>query len=62
MSYGNNFALTLFTNDVELARRADVAGVNRIGLDLEVLGKAKRQQHLNTWISHIHGYAVFHPA
>jgi HpcH/HpaI aldolase/citrate lyase family protein len=51
MSYGNDFVLTLFTNDVELARRADVAGVNRIGLDLETLGKAVRQQHLNTWIS-----------
>ena len=51
MSYGSNFVLTLFTNDVELARRADVAGVNRIGLDLETLGKAVRQQHLNTWIS-----------
>lgn len=51
MSYGNNFVLTLFTNDVELARRADAAGINRIGLDLEMLGKAERQQHLNTWIS-----------
>lgn len=51
MSYGNDFVLTLFTNDVELARCADAAGVNRIGLDLEVLGKAARQQHLKTWIS-----------
>ncbi|MBL0010975.1 MAG: hypothetical protein IPP22_08235 [Nitrosomonas sp.] len=51
MSYGNDFVLTLFTNDSELARRADEAGINRIGLDLEMLGKAERQQHLNTWIS-----------
>ena len=51
MSYGNDFVLTLFTNDAELARRADLAGINRIGLDLEMLGKAKRQQHLDTWIS-----------
>src|SRR6188768_424899 len=51
MSYGNDFVLTLFTNDIELARRADEAGINRIGLDLEMLGKAVRQQHLNTWIS-----------
>lgn len=51
MSYGNDFVLTLFTNDIELARRADAAGINRIGLDLEMLGKAERQQHLNTWIS-----------
>ncbi|MBA4141922.1 MAG: aldolase [Nitrosospira sp.] len=51
MSYGSDFVLTLFTNDIELARRADEAGINRIGLDLERLGKAARQQHLNTWIS-----------
>lgn len=51
MSYGSDFVLTLFTNDSELARRADEAGINRIGLDLEMLGKAERQQHLNTWIS-----------
>tara|TARA_R110002073_G_scaffold336529_2_gene534772 strand:- start:2809 stop:3615 length:807 start_codon:yes stop_codon:yes gene_type:complete len=51
MSYGSDFVLTLFTNDVELTRRADAAGINRIGLDLETLNKAARQQHLNTWIS-----------
>ena len=51
MSYGQNFVLTLFTNDVELARRADAAGIDRIGLDLEKIGKAERQGHLSTWIS-----------
>jgi len=51
MSYGDNFILTLFTNDAELARRADEAGINRIGLDLERIGKAERQPYLNTWIS-----------
>ena len=51
MSYGSDFVLTLFTNDVELARRADEAGIDRIGLDLERNGKAERQGHLNTWIS-----------
>lgn len=51
MSYGDHFVLTLFTNDVELARRADAAGVNRIGLDLERIGKAQRQAKLATWIS-----------
>jgi len=51
MSYGSEFVLTLFTNDVELARRADEAGIDRIGLDLERIGKAERQAHLNTWIS-----------
>jgi 4'-phosphopantetheinyl transferase EntD len=51
MSYGEDFVLTLFTNDVELAKRAEAAGINRIGLDLEILDKAARQQHLSTWIS-----------
>lgn len=51
MRFGDNFILTLFTNDVELAMRADEAGVNRIGLDLEIIGKAERQHHLKTWIS-----------
>lgn len=51
MSYGDDFVLTLFTNDVELARRADDAGVNRIGLDLEKIGKAERQRYLKTWVS-----------
>jgi hypothetical protein len=51
MSYGDRFVLTLFTNDPELARRADRAGVNRIGLDLEKPGKHERQGHLRAWIS-----------
>lgn len=51
MSCGDDFILTLFTNDVELARRADDAGINRIGLDLERIGKAQRQRYLKTWIS-----------
>jgi hypothetical protein len=51
MGYGSDFVLTLFTNDIDLAMRADKAGINRIGLDLEMLGKASRQRHLNTWIS-----------
>ncbi len=51
MSFGDDFILTLFTNDVELARRADEAGVNRIGLDLERIGKAERQHHLKSWVS-----------
>jgi hypothetical protein len=49
--YGANFCLTLFTNDAELARRADAAGVDRIGTDLERIGKDARQGGLNTWIS-----------
>ena len=45
------FLLTLFTNSPELARSADDAGIDRIGLDLEVLGKEKRQDKLKSWIS-----------
>ena len=45
------FLLTLFTNSPKLARAADEAGIDRIGLDLEVLYKAERQETLNSWIS-----------
>lgn len=51
MGYGDDFILTLFTNDPLIARSADQAGINRIGLDLERIGKRERQGHLNTWIS-----------
>lgn len=43
--------LTLFTNDPVLARHADQGGVNRIGLDLERIGKADRQSGRNNWVS-----------
>lgn len=45
------FDLTLWTNDPDLAGRADRAGVDRIGPDLEWIGKAARQSGRNTWIS-----------
>lgn len=51
MSYGTDFTLTLWTAEPRLAREADAAGVDRVGLDLEKLGKKARQHHLNTWIS-----------
>lgn len=53
MSFGSEFILTLFTNDPAIARRADKAGINRIGPDLETVGKQARQGHLkiNPWIS-----------
>jgi citrate lyase beta subunit len=41
----------LWTNDPERAAWADASGVDRIGLDLETLGKANRQSGLPTWIS-----------
>lgn len=51
-SSAEHFVLTLWTNDAALASLADVAGVDRVGLDLEVHGKAERQpQNLATWIS-----------
>jgi hypothetical protein len=45
------FVLTLWTNSVDLARRADEAGVQRIGVDLDRLGKAERQRGRGTWVS-----------
>lgn len=48
----DHFLLTLlWSGDPILAARADAAGVDRIGLDLEVIGKAERQKSLGTWIS-----------
>jgi HpcH/HpaI aldolase/citrate lyase family len=43
--------LTLWTNDPDLAAWADGAGIDRVGLDLETLGKRERQEGLGTWIS-----------
>lgn len=51
MSYGSDFVLTLFTNDPALARAGNDAGINRIGLDLEKIGKESRQDSSKTWIS-----------
>ena len=49
--FGQNFCLTLITNDPALAHMADRCGVNRIGLDLEYLDKAPRQTGLDTRLS-----------
>lgn len=46
-----DFIFTLWTADPDLARSADAAGVDRIGVDLEVIGKAARQAGLGTWVS-----------
>ena len=51
MSYGAQFVLTLFTNDAALAALGDAGGVDRIGVDMERIGKGQRQGHLATWIS-----------
>jgi len=50
-SADSDFVLTLWTSDVDLARQADAAGVDRVGVDLERIGKAERQQGLATWLS-----------
>lgn len=50
-SLGERMVFTLFTNDGDLSETADKAGVDRVGLDLEVMGKRERQAGLNTWIS-----------
>lgn len=51
MSYGNDFVLTLFTNDADLAQAGNDAGINRIGLDLEKIGKEHRQDSSKAWVS-----------
>ena len=50
-SFGDEFRLTLITDDPSLAAAADRAGVDRIGLDLEWLGKAARQRGTDTRLS-----------
>ena len=49
--FGDEFRITLVTNDPALAAAADAAGINRIGVDLEHLGKAERQAGLDTRLS-----------
>jgi hypothetical protein len=45
------FSFILMTNDPDLAREAERAGVERVGPDLEILGKEARQGHLDARIS-----------
>jgi hypothetical protein len=47
----DRFVLTLWTDDPVLAAHADMAGIDRVGLDLETRGKRERQAGLGTWIS-----------
>ncbi len=49
--FGSRFRLTLITDDAGLAAEADRAGVDRIGVDLETLGKAERQAGHDTRLS-----------
>jgi hypothetical protein len=50
-SFGQNFLLTLLTADPAVAVEGEKAGVQRIGVDLERLGKAARQAGHNTRLS-----------
>jgi citrate lyase beta subunit len=50
-SFGDEFRLILITNDPVLAAEADAAGVDRVGVDLERLGKAERQAQEDTRLS-----------
>ena len=49
--FGGAFRLTMITNDPVLAAHADAAGVDRVGIDLEVLGKQARQSVIGGRIS-----------
>ena len=44
--YGAGFEFTLMTSDPDLAAAGDAAGIDRIGVDIERLGKRRRQGHL----------------
>lgn len=44
--------LMYITNDTEVAKAVQNAGVDRIFIDLEIMGKYERQGHLDTVISH----------
>lgn len=46
-----HLTLSLWTDDPELAAEADAAGIDRIGPDLEIIGKAERQAGLGYRIS-----------
>ncbi len=58
MSYGSDFVLTLFTNNPDLAQAGNDAGINRIGLDLEKIGKANRQDTNKAWVSDHQSYEL----
>ncbi len=48
----NRIKLMYLTADPQSAKTAETAGVDRIFLDLEILGKYERQGHLDTVVSH----------
>ncbi len=48
---GDNMELIFITNDLVLAGCTEACGIDRVMVDLEIIGKEKRQGHLNTVIS-----------
>jgi len=50
-SFGDGFRLTLITSEPALAMKGEAVGVDRIGVDLEMLGKAERQAGQKTRLS-----------
>lgn len=50
-AFGDAFRFTLITSDPALAARADHACVDRVGIDLERLGKASRQAGVDARLS-----------
>ena len=46
--FGIDFRFTLITRNPALAQRGDAAGIDRIGIDIERLGKAARQSGLES--------------
>ena len=51
MRFETDMELMLITNNAEIAMYAERSGVDRVMVDLEVLGKEDRQGHLDTVIS-----------
>jgi hypothetical protein len=51
MITGSDMVLTLFTNSPQCARNADAGGVDRVGLDLESIGKNLWQDSSKCWVS-----------
>jgi hypothetical protein len=45
--YGEDFCLTLLANDPHLAEQSDQAGIDRIGIDVERVGKQERQPDMD---------------
>lgn len=50
-TFGESFRLTFLTDDPRSALLADEAGIDRIGIDLEHLGKAERQARVESRLS-----------